>query len=457
MIKMERIVKLLIVVFVLLSIISCSSNKSTSESPAKNPVTPTDNTQIVNSLNPNQWEGPFVRNAADYSDTPAFSFSMSPEFNAIGSVATGAETTRLIEDIGAICDQHPNPDVNYVLAVDLKLMLRENSNVNFYVDRARIFKVPVDADDILDVTCAKHWGNYSTYLTYDNSIASPQGCELVDSPERNVIYSLIADAPVGVRLVKMFKNTVDANGVLGETTYVNKFQEDGEMTIVRGVSCVMFADANDAYDSLVFICDPGNSCVRVFTQINSTTARIADLVCGEERPMDVTAVKANNSTVFVYASVMDLNDRADDYVQCFMGTKSGGTWTWSAGTPLVNSSSSQPELKFLTNIAVHEFNAYPDNQLTMLTYDDSDGVGIRIFQVTLGYGGNYYQYDDSFTYLPTASAIFTDGLGVGYADFDGGGSGEGFFYFVGDKDPNLINVGGSSDGGDNISVYENAS
>lgn len=103
MIRMERIVKLLIVIFVLLSIISCSSNKSPSESPAKNPVTPSDNTQPVDPHNPNQWEGSFVRNAADYSDTPAFSFSMSPEYNAYES-ETGDDTTRLLEDIGVICD-----------------------------------------------------------------------------------------------------------------------------------------------------------------------------------------------------------------------------------------------------------------------------------------------------------------------------------------------------------------
>ena len=320
------------------------------------------------------------------------------------------------------------------------------------VNKAKIYKVPVDADDPTDVSLATSWGEFSTYHTYDTSIGGPQGCELVDSPDQSVIYSLISEQAYNNNIVKMFKHTVGSDGSVGAATYVNTFADAG-MTSVRGVSCVMFSDASNVYNGLVFICDPGNSCVRVFSLVNTTITLIASLPCGSERPMDVTAAKGNNSYVLVYASVMDVGDRADDYVQCFSGTKSGSIWTWSAGTPLIDDSSAQPDLKYLTNIAVHEFNAYPDNQLTMLTYDDVDGVGIRIFQVTLGYGGNFYQYSDNFTYRPTTAPIFTDGLGIGYADYDGGGAGEGFFYFVGDKDPNLV----CRDGGPNIAVYENAS
>ena len=447
-VKMRKYLSLLLSL-ILLSILSCSQNAKINGDKI-NPVIP--NSEPITTAKNALPDQNCNRQLAGITNSPAYRFWFSPE----DLLCNNSAETVLVDDIAAchiVTDTTPSiVDNNYVLVIDSKQRPCSNST-----NRVRIYSMEENADASGDAIGQVSWGSFSSYSFTDNSIADPDGCDLIPGNSTSKMYSVIADdvfvAGVGP-CVKVFEHTLNENGSVSSTITRVMTIENDNLTGVGGVAGVLFSSGSYK----VFVCQRGPKNVLVFDGNETLVATLDDF--GTNTPTDVCVAYNSDSSGYIYVAVVDTSDRNNDYIRVYRGYNSGGSYwnTYEDRGPAELNGVDQT-FGWIAGVAVHEYNDHNGHTVAALQLDSADGWGFTLKQMNFGdTDGTCEDYTQNFSISPTDNdqmPSISEGIAIGIAD-RGAVYDEGYFYLMGDRDPDINTNNRPTGAGDNCVAFSNS-
>jgi len=426
-----------ICIFIFMLLVSCSSGNNYDKD-ANSPVLPQE--ELSNNSILNEENGNANRSLCGIADMPYWGFLFSNEDYECNNPAESS----LVDDVAACYSTYPTNPQNYVLVVDSK-----EAPCYFGINKCRIYSMAKNAWAEDHTLYRRSWGAVAgTNDPNTLEIGDPNGCDLIDGApiNNNYIYSIVGDmATFGGPCVKLFSHEIQANGVVvdppGLVAYFNHASFDG----VRGVGGVFTASGHYK----IFACDPANKNVRYWDE-NKNSATLSILDSGI--PVDIAICYASSSSGQLYIAVQNPTNRNEDFIQVY--SVSGSYWTTFTSLGKAKDSNGNVQFfPFLVNLAVHEARNHNGNTIVALMMDSDDGWGIYLKQLNFPVSTYYDRFTVDFTYEPSQFPSLPEGLGIGYADVYGDGAG--YYYYVGDRDPDCTTTGGNGEG-ENILTWHNS-